>query len=169
MGSLSSWKSAPLFGKNFCIMGCTAVKGNNETNRIPRYCRPNHDRTSSVFHSWNRAFRIVGFLGRSPNVTSSWCRKHREGRLIWPYHAFPFVWLSDVQVSWSWHRRLCTWALLSVRLERILTMVYVVQSYWACFGLYPSYCMWKTKNSTTFRRLDLSPSSGVPVIETSSF
>jgi hypothetical protein len=23
------------------------------------------------------------------------------------------------------------------RLERILTMVYVVQSYWACFGLYP--------------------------------
>jgi hypothetical protein len=27
-------------------------------------------------------------------------------------------------------------------LERILTMVYVVQSYWACFGLYPSSCMW---------------------------
>jgi hypothetical protein len=24
------------------------------------------------------------------------------------------------------------------RLERILTMVYVVQRYWACFGLYPS-------------------------------
>jgi hypothetical protein len=34
-------------------------------------------------------------------------------------------------------------------------MVYVVQSYWACFGLYPSSCMWKTKNTTTFRRLDL--------------
>jgi hypothetical protein len=51
-------------------------------------------------------------------------------------------------------------------LERILTMVYVVQSYWACFGLYPSSCMWKTKNPTTFRRLELSPSS---VIETSSF
>jgi hypothetical protein len=31
------------------------------------------------------------------------------------------------------------------RLERILTMVYVVQIYWACFGLYPSSCMWKTK------------------------
>jgi hypothetical protein len=46
------------------------------------------------------------------------------------------------------------------RLERILTMVYVVQSYWACFGLYPSSCMWKTKNPTRFRRLDLSPSSG---------
>jgi hypothetical protein len=39
-------------------------------------------------------------------------------------------------------------------------MVYVVQSYWACFGLYPSSCMWKTKNPTTFPRLDLSPSSG---------
>jgi hypothetical protein len=32
------------------------------------------------------------------------------------------------------------------RLERILTMVYVVQSYWACFGLYPSSCVWKTKD-----------------------
>jgi hypothetical protein len=30
-----------------------------------------------------------------------------------------------------------------------------LQSYWACFGLYPSSCMWKTKNLTTFRRLDL--------------
>jgi hypothetical protein len=28
------------------------------------------------------------------------------------------------------------------RLERIPTMVYVVPSYWACFGLYPSSCMW---------------------------
>jgi hypothetical protein len=24
-------------------------------------------------------------------------------------------------------------------------MVYVVQSYWAYYGLYPSSCMWKTK------------------------
>jgi hypothetical protein len=38
-------------------------------------------------------------------------------------------------------------------------MVYVVQSYLAYFGLYPSSCMWKTKNPTTFRRLDLSPST----------
>jgi hypothetical protein len=36
----------------------------------------------------------------------------------------------------------------------------LLQSYWAYFGLYPSSCMWKTKNNTTFRRLDLSPSSG---------
>jgi hypothetical protein len=46
------------------------------------------------------------------------------------------------------------------RPERILTMVYVVKKYWAYFGLYPSSCMWKTKNPTTFRRLDLSLSSG---------
>jgi hypothetical protein len=32
------------------------------------------------------------------------------------------------------------------RFERILMMVYAVQSYWACFGLYPSSCMWKTKD-----------------------
>jgi hypothetical protein len=32
------------------------------------------------------------------------------------------------------------------RLERILTMVYGVQSYWAYYGLYPSSCMWKTKD-----------------------
>jgi hypothetical protein len=25
-------------------------------------------------------------------------------------------------------------------------MVYVIQSYWAYFGLYPSSCMWKTKD-----------------------
>jgi hypothetical protein len=32
------------------------------------------------------------------------------------------------------------------RLERILTVVYVAQSYWACFGLYSSSCMWKTND-----------------------
>jgi hypothetical protein len=26
---------------------------------------------------------------------------------------------------------------------------FLVQSYWACFGLYPSSCMWKTKNICT--------------------
>jgi hypothetical protein len=36
-----------------------------------------------------------------------------------------------------------------------------VQSYWACSGLYPSSCMWKTKNTTTFRRLDLSKASPI--------
>jgi hypothetical protein len=80
-------------------MGCTwlsdistfpcsnlTMKGNNGTNRILY-----HDivAQTSVFHCLNQAFRIVGFLGRSPNVNSSWCREQREGRLIWP---FPVVW-----------------------------------------------------------------------------
>jgi hypothetical protein len=60
----------------------------------------------------NQAFRIVGFLGCSPNVNSSWCREQRDGRLIWPYHAR--FQLSDVQVLCSWHHRLRIWALLSV-------------------------------------------------------
>jgi hypothetical protein len=40
------------------------------------------------------------------------------------------------------------------RLERILTMVYVVQN---SSGLFPSSCIPK---NTTFRKLDLFPSSG---------
>jgi hypothetical protein len=36
--------------------------------------------------------------------------------------------------------------ILRVRLERILTMVYVVQNNCAYFGLYPSSGMWKTKD-----------------------
>jgi hypothetical protein len=31
--------------------------------------------------------RIVGFLGCSPNVNSTWCREQREGRPIWPHRA----------------------------------------------------------------------------------
>jgi hypothetical protein len=64
----------------------SAMKGNDGTNRIPRYCCQNHNRTFTVFHCWNQAFRIVGFFGRSPNTNSSWCREQREGWLIWPYH-----------------------------------------------------------------------------------
>jgi hypothetical protein len=62
------------------------MEDNNGTNRIPRYCCPNHHRTSAVFHCWNQASRIVGFAGCSPNVNSSWCREQREGTLMWTYH-----------------------------------------------------------------------------------
>jgi hypothetical protein len=43
------------------------------------------------------------------------------------------------------------------RLERILTTVYVVQNSQNFSGLFPSYCIPK---NTTFRKLDLFPSSG---------
>jgi hypothetical protein len=38
-------------------------------------------------------------------------------------------------------------------------MVYVVQSYWACFGLYPSSCMWKTMD-----RVQNKPNSSVLIL-----
>ena len=48
------------------------VTGSNLTiqraNRIPRYCCPNHHRSTCMFHSRNQAFRTRGFLGRSPNT-----------------------------------------------------------------------------------------------------
>jgi hypothetical protein len=50
-------------------------------------------------------------------------------------------------------------SLLTVGLWRILTMVYAVQNYKVYFGIYPLSGVYKTK-ITTFRRLDLSPSSG---------
>jgi hypothetical protein len=43
------------------------------------------------------------------------------------------------------------------RLERILTMVYVVQNSQNFSGLFPSSCIPK---NTTFRKMDLFPSSG---------
>jgi hypothetical protein len=49
------------------------------------------------------------------------------------------------------------------RLERILTMVYVVQSYWACFGLYPS---------STYKTMDEvqnKPNSSILLIAQSYF
>jgi hypothetical protein len=73
------WKTALLFRNNGWIMGCTwlpkissssAIKGSNGTNGIPQYSCPNHHRTSPVFHCWNQAFWMVGFLGCSPNVNS---------------------------------------------------------------------------------------------------
>jgi hypothetical protein len=64
----------------------SVVKGSNGPNRIPRYYCPNHHRISPLFHCWSSVFRIVGFLGCSPNVNSSWCREQHEGRLVWQYH-----------------------------------------------------------------------------------
>jgi hypothetical protein len=76
----------------------SAMKVNNWTNRIPRYCYLNHHRTSPVFHFWNQAFRIVGFLGCTPNVKSSWCREQHEGRTIGPHHAFSVIWCPGFMV-----------------------------------------------------------------------
>ena len=44
-----------------------------------------------MFHSWNQAFRIIGFLGRSPNINLAWCWEQWERWFIWPYHVFPIT------------------------------------------------------------------------------
>jgi len=42
-----------------------------------------------MFHSWNQAFRIIGFPGHSPNINPEWWWEQSEGWLIWPYYIFP--------------------------------------------------------------------------------
>jgi hypothetical protein len=59
--------------------------------RPTEYCTtillPKTSHNLSVFHCWYQELRVVGFLGCSPNVNSSWCREQREGRLVWQNHA----------------------------------------------------------------------------------
>jgi hypothetical protein len=85
------------------IIPCSvsAMNSNNGTNRIPRYCCPNHHKTSPMFHCWNQALWTVGFLGCSPNINSFWCREHHEGCITWSYHTFPDVWCPDFMVVTS--------------------------------------------------------------------
>jgi hypothetical protein len=44
------------------------MKDNKGTKRMPRYCCPNHYRTSPMFHCWNQALWIVCFLVCYPNI-----------------------------------------------------------------------------------------------------
>ena len=44
-----------------------------------------------MFRSWNQAFRIMNFLGRSSNTNAAWCWKHSEERFIWSYYVFPIT------------------------------------------------------------------------------
>ena len=77
----------------------------------PLYCCPNRHRSTSIFHSWDQAFRIIGCLGRSPNLNPTSCWEQREGRLIWPYYVFPII---RLQVLWSSHHLFRLLALFSV-------------------------------------------------------
>ena len=61
------------------------------TSRTPRYCCHYHHRSASLFHSWNQAFRIIGFLGCSQSINPAWCWEQREGQLIWPYYIFLII------------------------------------------------------------------------------
>jgi len=70
------------------------VTGSNatfqRTSSIPRYCCPDHHRTTSVIDSWNQAFKTIGFLGCCPNRNPAWCWE-QHGRLIWPYYVSPVI------------------------------------------------------------------------------
>jgi hypothetical protein len=46
----------------------STIQSNYRTRRIAGYFCPNHHRSASMFNSWNQVFRIIGFLGGSPNV-----------------------------------------------------------------------------------------------------
>ena len=69
----------------------STILSNFRTSRIPRYCCPNHHRFTSIFHSWNQTFRIIGCLGCSPNIYVPWCWEQCERWLIWPYYVFPII------------------------------------------------------------------------------
>jgi hypothetical protein len=74
------------------VLPCSssAIKGDNGTKRIPRYWWPNRHRTSSVFHCWNQAFRILGVLRCYPNV--------KDGSSDYITRAFPVVWCPGFMV-----------------------------------------------------------------------
>jgi hypothetical protein len=78
---------------------------------MPRYCYPNHHRTSPVFHCWNYAFRTVGFLVCSPNASlRDVADSLKEDSTDHITRAFPVVWCPGFM---SWHHHLDIWALLS--------------------------------------------------------
>jgi hypothetical protein len=72
------------------VLSCSnsAIKGNTEpTEHFTTILLPKPSQNLPRVSLLKPGIRIVGFLGCSPNVNSSWCREQREGRLIWPYHA----------------------------------------------------------------------------------
>ena len=64
-----------------------------------------------MFHSWNQAFRILGFLGCSPNINQP-----NVGNNV-KYDSFDHITYfqsSDVQVLWSSHHLYCLLVWISV-------------------------------------------------------
>jgi hypothetical protein len=80
----------------------SAMKGNNGTNRILY-----HDIAAKITEPprvscWNQAFRVVGFLGCSPNVNfPDVGNSVKDNSSDHTTRAFPVVWLSDFRVLWS--------------------------------------------------------------------
>jgi hypothetical protein len=66
----------------------------------PRHCCQHHHRFISMFHSWNQAFGIMGFLGWSPNINLPWCwEQHKECNRTHPEK------MVIVAFTWKWDLR----------------------------------------------------------------
>ena len=70
----------------------STVTGSNSTiqstgQQNSKILLPSHNRSASMFQSWNQAFRITGFLGWCPNINPAWCWEW----LIWPYYALSII------------------------------------------------------------------------------
>jgi hypothetical protein len=61
---------------------------------------PKPSQNFPVFHCWTPAFRIVGFLGCSPNVYFSWCREQvKDDSSEHITRAFPVAWCTGFIVE----------------------------------------------------------------------
>ena len=101
MSELSSWKFASLSWSNIWNIGFTWLPKMSTyllaVIRPFRVITEQHNtkillpKSSQIrFHvsSWNQAFRIIGFFGRSPTIDPALCWEQREGRLKWSYYLF---------------------------------------------------------------------------------
>jgi hypothetical protein len=115
--ALWTWKTASLFGNDIWIVGCNCLPNLSAYSlaviqpwRVLQvgpadYCTtillPKPSQNLPVFHSWNQAFRIVGFLRCAPNVInlSSWFSNSMKGDLSdHIMRAFPVVWCPGFMV-----------------------------------------------------------------------
>ena len=100
-----------MHGRNVILKKCIIVRGNTLDHRMhnvvsgsnsttqsnfgtsimPRYCCSGRHRSVSIFHSWNQAFSIIDFFGRSPNINPTWCWEIHEGLHAWLYYVFPCI------------------------------------------------------------------------------
>jgi hypothetical protein len=99
IGKVLSWKSASLLGgkkldhrmHHVVPSSNSTTQSNYGTSILPRYCCLFRHRSASIFHSWNQAFRIIKFLGPSPNINPTWRWEKHEGLNVWLYYVLPCI------------------------------------------------------------------------------
>ena len=117
---LVTWRVHVVTGSN------STTQSNYGTSRIPKYCFSDRHRSAFVFHSWNQAFRILGFLGDGGNNVKDDSSDH-----------ITYFQSSHVQIVWSSHHFFRLLSLLSVK------RIYQLQLYrgcWICEALFGLFC-----------------------------